>query len=1222
MPFSPFLSPAEIAELQIQEAQSDKTQKRTPEQIEAIYTHGQNVLVSASAGSGKTFVMVERIIDKIKRGIKISQLFISTFTVKAASELKERLEKKLSTEIAMTTDLDLLQHLSQQLADVQSADIGTMDAFTQKLVSQYGYLLGIAPQFRILTDKSEQDLLKQEVFSQVFEAYYEGESREDFVRLVQNFSGASKSTKAFQQVVDKIYSFTQSTSDPEGWLEDVFMKGYETFQTEADLPDQVKESLLAKMQQTAQNLEDLTNLPDYKQVTAKGEPTAAYKKHQAIFTQLYGWSTGAEFYPSLSDLAQNVSLLIPSGTDVTVKGVKYPIFKSLQAELTQLQHLSTILKYQGQALPILQLLRRFVQDFSEAYLARKIQEGTFEFSDISHFAIRILREFDEVRELYQERYHEVMVDEYQDNNHTQEAMLDLLSNGQNRFMVGDIKQSIYRFRQADPQIFNQKFKEYQEDPQAGKLILLKENFRSQGEVLEATNSLFSHLMDEEVGDIRYDSTHRLVAGSDRQKIAQPANVTEFLIYDTDSETDLESTSDDLKASEDDGLADLGFKEVNLVIREIIRLHNDEQVPFEDITLLVPSRTRNNGILAAFAQQGIPLVADGGEQHYLKSLEVQIMLDTLRTINNPLNDYALVALLRSPMFGFDEDELTRLALQIRQERSTTYLYEKLQVALEATGEAPELITPGLKTKIQAFEATLQDWRQAAKLRSLYDLIWRIYNDKFYYDYVGALPNGEQRQANLYALALRADQFERTGFKGLSRFIGMIDKVLDSDNDLADVPVSLPKKAVQLMTIHKSKGLEFKYVFLLNMDKSFFSNKREQSSPLLISRQNGVGIKLLADMKDHFGDRTPLPRLRVSMETLPYQMAKKEEHISALSESMRLLYVAMTRAETKLYLVGKGSQKKLTERYDGKTERGFLPVNAREQLDSFQDWFLAVAEAFGSKEDLHYQVTYVGAEELTAEQIGRLTLTQNINPDHLAHNRQSADISAMLDQLEEVERLNQRYKAASQLPTVRTPSQVKTFYKPVLDEEGLDIMDQVGADREAELTFDLPSFGQNAPITSAAVGSALHGFMQRLPLDQDRSLSQLQAILESMHLPDGVKARLDLQKILTFFETDLGKLLQAHAAQVKREAPFAMLVQDPVSQEEFVVRGIVDGYMVLQERIVLFDYKTDRYQKPQVIVSRYRDQMALYAQALTRAYDINQVDQYLILLGGEKLEVVKI
>ena len=431
----------------------------------------------------------------------------------------------------------------------------------------------------------------------------------------------------------------------------------------------------------------------------------------------------------LGRLATDVADLIPSSPAVTVAGVKYPIFKTLQGRLAGLKHLETIFKYQSESLPLLELLQAFMQDFSEQYLQAKIQENAFEFSDIAHFAIQILEENPDIRELYQDKYHEVMVDEYQDNNHTQERMLELLSNGHNRFMVGDIKQSIYRFRQADPQIFNQKFKDFQEHPEHGKLILLKENFRSQSEVLDTTNNVFTHLMDESVGEILYDGMHQLVAGSPAQKEAHPENKTQVLIYDTDDGGELASSPEEEQ---------INPNEVKLVAKEIIRLHNEEGVAFEDITLLVSSRTRNDGILQTFEHYGIPLVTDGGEQNYLKSVEVMVMLDTLRALDNPLNDYALVALMRSPMFSFNEDDLARLALQTSEDETRANLYQKLEHALANQGQHAELVTPVLREKLKDFMTCFSKWRDFAKWHSLYDLIWKIYNERFYYDYVGNLP----------------------------------------------------------------------------------------------------------------------------------------------------------------------------------------------------------------------------------------------------------------------------------------------------------------------------------------------------------------------------------------------------------------------------------------------------------------------------------------------------
>lgn len=1208
MTFKPFLTAEAISSLQQKEAQSSKAQKRTPEQIEAIYSYGNNILVSASAGSGKTFVMVERIIDKILRGITVDRLFISTFTVKAAEELKERLEKKISQALQKATDNDLKTYLNEQLLALQTADIGTMDAFTQKLVNQYGYTLGISPTFRIMTDKSEQDLVKNDVFADLFVDYMTGQNQDSFRKLVRNFSGNRKDSSAFRGIVYKIYDFSQATDNPKKWLAEVFLKGARTYTDFSAIPDQEVMDFLACMHETANQLQDVTDLEDYKQVTAKGTPTANYKKHLNMIEHLHEWAMHFETlygHDGLGRLAADVADLIPSGPAVTVSGVKYPVFKTLQERLTGLKHLETIFKYQSESLPLLELLQAFMQDFSEQYLQAKIQENAFEFSDIAHFAIQILEENPDIRELYQDKYHEVMVDEYQDNNHTQERMLELLSNGHNRFMVGDIKQSIYRFRQADPQIFNQKFKDFQEHPEHGKLILLKENFRSQSEVLDATNSVFTHLMDESVGEILYDGMHQLVAGSPAQKEAHPENKTQVLIYDTDDSSELASSPEEEQ---------INPNEVKLVAKEIIRLHNEEGVAFEDITLLVSSRTRNDGILQTFEHYGIPLVTDGGEQNYLKSVEVMVMLDTLRALDNPLNDYALVALMRSPMFSFNEDDLARLALQTNEDETRANLYQKLEHALANQGQHSELVTPALRQKLKVFMTCFSKWRDFAKWHSLYDLIWKIYNERFYYDYVGNLPRAEQRQANLYALALRANNFEKTGFKGLSRFIRMIDRVLESENDLADVEVALPKHAVNLMTIHKSKGLEFKYVFILNIDKKF--SIQDMMSPLILSRQNGAGIKYLADMREEL-DTDVFPTVKVSMDTLPYQLNKRELRLATLSEQMRLFYVAMTRAEKKLYLVGKASSEKLVDKYSGKSENNHLPVAEREAFMTFQDWMLAIHEAY---KNLPFKVEFVTDEDLTEEKIGQIEVKSAIKPDDLSNNRQSENIAEALDRLEAVEELNAKYQSAINLPSLRTPSQVKKLYEPVMDTDGVDVMAKTD---HVKPSFALPDFSKKAKVEATAIGSAMHELMQRISLSQKVTLEDISTALAQVSAEDEVKARIRLENVLDFFKNStLGQLIQQNTDKIYREAPFAMLKEDPDSKEKFVVRGIVDAYLLLEDRLVLLDYKTDKYTNSEEIKDRYQGQMALYAEALSKSYHIDQVDKYLVLLGGERLEVVKL
>ena len=1219
----PFLTAEEIALKQAQEAASDKPQKKTAEQIEAIYSSGQNILVSASAGSGKTFVMVQRIIDQILRGVAVSQLFISTFTVKAAGELKERLEKELGQALKEADSPELKQHLAQQLADLPNADIGTMDAFTQKVLSRYGYLLGLAPNFRILQSASEQLILQNEVFSQVFDRYYDSERQALFSRLVKNFTGKRKDLSGFRDQVYRIYSFLQSTSSPQRWLEETSLYGYEhsDFAAErerifaqiksvlweleaffsAHLEHEEREFAGAKYQENVQDA--LTVLAGLNELSPI-EETAQILKQIVALSQL---SNGQAFTARVGKNADELKKEMAKDYNEARK----PMIERLRSFDQQLYQLDFIEQHQDECLPLVELLRDFVADFAQAYLERKKAENAFEFGDISHFAIEILETFPEVRRFYQERYHEVMVDEYQDTNHTQERMLDLLSRGQNRFMVGDIKQSIYRFRQADPQIFSDKFKAYQEDSSQGKLIVLKENFRSHLEVLEATNDVFKRLMDEEVGEIDYNETHHLVAGNPAKREPNPANRASFLIYEGSMESPEEEADEGLPQAVSAG-------EVDLVIKEIIRLHNEEGVAFKDITLLTASRTRNDLILAAFEQHQIPLVPDDGAANYLQSVEVLVMLDTLRTINNPLNDYALTALLKSPMFDFGEDELARLSLQASQEHSQENLYEKLVNALQGRGLQTALVTQELQKKLQHFHETLQGWRTYSKTHSLYDLIWKIYQDRFYYDMVGTLANGAQRQANLYALSLRANEYEKSSFKGLSRFIGMIDRILENQHDLASVPVAAPKDAVRLMTIHKSKGLEFKYVFLLNMDKAF--NRQDSSSAIILSRTKGVGIKYVADVSVSVEDPYAPNQLRISMDTLPYQQNLVELQLASLSEQMRLLYVAMTRAETKLYLVGKGSQEALDKRQWGKSQQGRLSASLRSQLNNFQDWLYAIQAVF-SDENLAYETRFVTDEELTSEEIGRINEPVLFPADDLADNRQSDDIRRALDILESVDRLNSQYRSAIELPSVRTPSQIKKFYEPIMDTDGLDIMDERAAFRP-QPNFDLPDFGKKAKVTGAQVGSAVHELMQRIPLDSSPSMAVLRSALAQVQADEAVKKQIQLPKISSFFETDLGRLLIENSDRVRREAPFAMLKRDEISGQEFVLRGILDGYLLFEDRIILFDYKTDKYKDSSELIARYRGQLDLYAQALNRSYGISQIEKYLILLGGEQLQVVKV
>ena len=1212
-----FLTEEEIQKLQEAEANSSKEQKKTAEQIEAIYTAGQNILVSASAGSGKTFVMAERILDQLARGVEISQLFISTFTVKAATELKERLEKKISQQIQESNDVDLKQHLGRQLADLPNAAIGTMDSFTQKFLGKHGYLIDIAPNFRILQNESEQLILKNEVFNQVFEEHYQGENKEKFSRLVKNFAGRGKDERGLRQQVYKIYDFLQSTSSPQKWLSDSFLKGFE----EADFAIE-KDKLTEQIKQALWDLE--TFFRYHLDNDAKEFPKAAYlEAMQQVLDEISSLNQESDSQAYQAVLARIVVIskekngraLANSSRKADLKPLAdaYNDERKVQfAKLGQLADQITILDYQERyhedTWELAKTFQTFMSDFVEAYRERKRQENAFEFADISHYTIEILENFPQVRETYQERFHEVMVDEYQDTNHIQERMLELLSNGHNRFMVGDIKQSIYRFRQADPQIFNEKFQRYAQNPQEGKLILLKENFRSSSEVLSATNDVFARLMDQEVGEINYDSMHQLVFANTKLT-PNPENKAEFLLYD----------KDDSGQEEEESQAETKLTgEMRLVIKEILKLHQEKGVAFKEIALLTSSRSRNDQILLALSEYGIPVKTDGEQNNYLQSLEVQVMLDTLRVIHNPLQDYALVALMKSPMFGFDEDELARLSLQKAEDKVQENLFEKLINAQKQAARQKELIHTALAEKLNQFMDILDSWRLYAKTHSLYDLIWKIYNDRFYYDYVGALPNGPARQANLYALALRADQFEKSNFKGLSRFIRMIDQVLEAQHDLASVAVAPPKDAVELMTIHKSKGLEFPYVFILNMDQDF--NKQDSMSDVILSRQNGLGVKYIAKVETGAVEAHYPKTIKLSIPSLTYTQNEKELQLASYSEQMRLLYVAMTRAEKKLYLVGKGSREKLEAKEYPSAESGKLDSNTRLQARNFQDWVWAISKVF-TKDNLNFSYRFVGEDLLTREAIGQLENKSPLQDSSQADNRQSETIKEALEMLKEVEVYNTLHRAAIELPSVQTPSQIKKFYEPVMDMEGVEIAGQ-GQSVDKKISFELPDFSTKEKVTGAEIGSATHELMQRIDLSQRPTLASLTETLKHVQTSPAVRDKINLAKILAFFDTALGQEILSNTNHLYREQPFSMLKRDQKSQEDFVVRGILDGYLLYEDRIVLFDYKTDRYDEPSQLIDRYRGQLALYGEALSRAYSIENIDKYLILLGKDEVQVVKV
>lgn len=1197
----------------LQQAEIGKEMPKTPEQIEAIYRTGTNILVSASAGSGKTFVMTERIINLILNGVSLKNLFISTFTNKAAAELKLRLDKKIRETRAHERSFEEIYLLTTALQDLSTADIGTMDSFTLKFLKENFYLKNLDPTFRLLVDSTEQEVIKRDIFDQLVEEHLADQgiiSQERFIQVMNNFSSDRK-IDAFYSVLNKINTFADSLENPIDWLENDFLNGFSTYQSFTDLPDTFTNGLQESLQEIYRAL--LENL-------SSGVITGPAKINNteeflANFEYLYDCLGQKQFQKFAEFYRQMKFQFVPNANnkdnrDEVLEAQKLSL-KTLittnKARLDQfieaIKHQDIIEKYHQPASALTHDLQVIALAFYQRYHDYKLKNACLEYADVTHLTIEILQENEVLRKVYQTQYFEVMVDEYQDTNHLQEAMLRLLSNGKNSFMVGDVKQSIYGFRLADPSLFMSKYEAYQQPDADGKLIRLKENFRSYPEVINFTNQIFEHLMDKKIGEMVYGPEEKLVVGN--PKLAQetsPDLTAELLIYKDEksvsSETDDAVSTDEL-----------------VVTAQAIRQLLSKGTQPKDIVILVRSKTNNAEIERVLQSFDIPVVLDEGKMNYLQAMEVLVMLDVLRAIDNPLFDVSFVALLKSPLFDFSENDLAIISLQASNDVN---FYDKYQKARCQNGLKADLIDTTLSVKLQNFENTFSKWCQLAHQESLHSLIWKIYRDTHYYDYVGGMKNGQLRQANLAALADRAATYESSGYKGLFQFIKMIDNFMDSKNDLAAVNIALPSDAVRVMTIHKSKGLEFPYVFILNVNKKF--NTKDLSSDLILSRKNGAGISFLADFKKEID--TEFPFAMVKMTTLPQMANALEKEYQALAEEMRMLYVAFTRAVKKIYMVGKVDASKLDEdnqfiayQTAAFNANGILDDTLRQSSQGYLNWVLGVYQATTVKKASGLKVRVVEDDDLKdmvpVDQKNQLSFETLI-----AESKQYDDAMATIEEvklakqiLDSADKLNDKYTVGINLPTIQTPSQIKKRYEHLISEQ-----DVVVSNHQKYSQFEF--LKTDKKVSPTELGSAVHELMQSLDFS-NVTRETLSQTIESLTVRDEVKQKIKVDQILSLFDTDFGQMMVTHHKSMTREAPFSMLKTDQASGEQYVIRGIIDGFIKLADKIILFDYKTDHFTNLEAIPeikARYQMQMSLYAESLTTAFKQEKIEQYLILLGG--------
>lgn len=879
--------------------------KWTKEQQDAIYEKGSNILVAAAAGSGKTAVLVERIINKIiNENVDIDKLLVVTFTNAAASEMRERVLKAIYKKLDKDPENERLQ---RQVTLLNKASICTIDSFCLEIVrNNFFELENVAPNFRI-ADTAQIELLKQEVIEEIFEKKYE-EDNPDFTKLINTYTSYRDDTP-LKELVLKIYSYIQSSPFPEKWLRDKI----EMFNLEGKLEEDFAntpwgEALLEEVDEAL--IDSIKNLENAREKVSQNpdlEPfermlSSDIEKMVTLKNNLNNWDKAFETAP-IVDFPRWPGKRIESAEKTEAKKIRDDVKDKKDKVINRILIYNS--KQANQDIydmyDVLVKLQNLVLEFGEEFAKIKRNQNIVDFNDIEHFALQILideeRKPTQVARMYQEKYEEIAIDEYQDSNLVQEYILNAVSKGNNIFMVGDVKQSIYKFRQAMPELFLNKYETYgkkdEKSAKDGLKIQLFKNFRSRKNILDFTNLIFQDIMSDLLGDIEYNESEYLNLGADYPEISQNLDTEINIINlleeekeqnDWEENDDEENQQEELERIEDIELeAKFVANRIKKLIDEKYQVWDKDQKRYRDITykdIVILLRSTSN--TAPIYEQELlnlemPVFSDSS-QEYLDSMEIQTIMSLLKIIDNPIQDIPLVSVMRSPIGKFTDDELVQIRLSDK--------YDNFYICMQ---KSLVDVQPELKEKIKKFLEKLENWRKEQEYLALDELIWRIYLDTGFYNYVGLMPNGELRQANLKMLFQKAKQYESANFKGLYNFINFIDKIKLSSGDMGAAKlIGENDNVIRIMSIHKSKGLEFPVVFLSSTSKQF--NLTDLNQNILLHQELGIGVKYI----DY--------NMQIKYDTLTKKALRSKMLTENLSEEMRILYVALTRAKEKLIITG--------------------------------------------------------------------------------------------------------------------------------------------------------------------------------------------------------------------------------------------------------------------------------------------------------------------------------
>ena len=1211
--------------------------KWTKEQLKAIDTRRCNLLVAAAAGSGKTAVLVERIIKIVtdeKNPVDIDKLLVVTFTSAAAAEMRERIAAAITKALERNPSSKSLQ---RQLTLLSRANITTMHSFCLDVIKNNFHTIDLDPAFRI-GDETEGTLLKNEILDEMFEDYYEKDDME-FFNLVEAYSGSKDDEKLKEMVLD-LYRFSMSGPWPEKWLiekaEEFNISSLEELDKTVwvevlknDINMEV-DSFINLYYKAIEMINDTEGIEEYLD-TFNDELSRIISLKESLNLGL------SEIYDKLFKISfgRLKSIRKNKVSDVDAQNLVKSIRDEVKKKICKLQDdifmLSPTEMLEGINLtyPFMKKLSEITLEFSKRFSERKKEKNMLDFNDLEHLCLRILIDKTEdgdtipskVSENFRELFDEVLVDEYQDSNNVQEAIINLVSrkntDNPNVFMVGDVKQSIYRFRQAKPELFLEKYNTYsRNDEGKNKVIQLYKNFRSREEVINAVNYIFKEVMSLNVGELEYTEDEALNLGANFKELneegAYKGGEVELHILDKNITSENEDEDE-----EDIDSINLEARVVARRINELMSQANEEKfrvldketgeyrpLKYKDIVILLRATKNWSEIfLDELGLSGIPVYADTGSG-YFESIEIRTIMSLLKIIDNPLQDVPMIAVLKAPFARFNAEELA----DIRMIDKSKYFYENILEIVNGDIEVSE----ELKKKCSIFIENLNKWRNKSVYTPIDEFIWYLYMDTSYYGYVGAMPNGVLRQANLKILFQRAKQYEETSFKGLFNFINFINKLRKSSGDMGSAKIlGENEDVVRIMSIHKSKGLEFPVVFLAGAGKQF--NLMDLNNRILHHDDLGFGPDYI-DLEK-----------RISYRTLPKEAIKKKIRLETLSEEMRILYVAFTRAKEKLIITGATRDiDKTVEKWVQAASVEKSKISPAEVLKgkSYLDWIGMALCQHKDGEPLRERIgvsSGIAKDDLSTWKVNlwdsnNLFVEKNLEAVDEISIDEELFINSRAETVDKeiARRLGYEYKYLDSTiikSNISVSDLKKAGYEPSDEYRGESLF--------KEKPVLKPRFLQEKKGLSAAErGTAMHFVMQKIDYDRVDSLENIKIQLEEMLqnellTKDEFKA-INPYKIYNFFKCDLGKnILKVYneGGIIHRELPFftrisASKVKEDISKESYSeevrLQGVIDLFFELDGEIILVDYKTDYVEDniEEEMNRRYKIQLDYYSDAIKK------------------------